>query len=72
MNGGLETLLGEYAWYQKNAGAYVMPTGVLKPNDLGLFDMLGNAMELCQNNWKAYRSLVMPISGLHVLLIKDN
>jgi formylglycine-generating enzyme required for sulfatase activity len=31
---------------------------VLKPNDLGLFDMLGNAMEWTQTNAQPFRSYV--------------
>jgi formylglycine-generating enzyme required for sulfatase activity len=42
-------LLGEYAWYTGNSrDRWLLPVGSLKPNDLGLFDMLGNAMEWTQ------------------------
>jgi tRNA A-37 threonylcarbamoyl transferase component Bud32 len=40
-------LLGNYAWYRDNADDQVQPVGQLKPNDLGLFDVLGNVGELC-------------------------
>jgi formylglycine-generating enzyme required for sulfatase activity len=46
--GETEELLGKYAWYAKNSNSLQVP-GKLKPNDLGLFDMLGNAVEWCQN-----------------------
>jgi formylglycine-generating enzyme required for sulfatase activity len=43
-------LLGQYAWYTKNTEDKEMVPGArLKPNDLGLFDMLGNAYEWCQD-----------------------
>jgi len=39
-------LLGYYAWYTKNSrDQEMLPVGTLRPNDLGLFDMLGNVME---------------------------
>jgi formylglycine-generating enzyme required for sulfatase activity len=46
--GEWEELLGEYAWYIKNAYEAPRPTGVLKPNDFGLFDAHGNVRELGQ------------------------
>ena len=47
--GQTETLLGEYAWYQKNSGnERLLPVGSLRPNGLGLFDMQGNVVEWCQ------------------------
>ncbi len=47
--GETEDLLGRYAWYTKNSlDRWMLPPGSLKPNDLGLFDMLGNALEWCQ------------------------
>jgi formylglycine-generating enzyme required for sulfatase activity len=42
-------LLGKYGWYQANSGDRAHPVGVLRPNDLGLFDMLGNVAEWCLN-----------------------
>ena len=48
--GETEELLGFYALYTKNSlGLKMWPVGSLKPNDLGLFDMLGNALEWCQD-----------------------
>jgi formylglycine-generating enzyme required for sulfatase activity len=44
--GDADGLLGEYAWYSdttRDKGA--RPGGLLKPNDLGLFDLYGNVME---------------------------
>ena len=34
-----------YAWNRFNSGSFPHPVGQLKPNDLGLFDTLGNAWE---------------------------
>lgn len=48
--GESEELLGRYAWYTKMSGDKAMlPVGSLKPSDLGLFDMLGNAYEWCHD-----------------------
>ena len=41
-------LLGHYAWYTHGDVPSGHPVARLKPNDFGLFDMLGNAYELCQ------------------------
>jgi formylglycine-generating enzyme required for sulfatase activity len=49
--GESEELLGKYAWYTKNSlDRRALPAGSLKPNDFGLFDMLGNALEWCQDS----------------------
>ena len=58
--GEAEDLLGKYAWYTKNSQERGMLPGevgklgvagdCLKPNDFGLFDMLGNAVEWCQES----------------------
>jgi formylglycine-generating enzyme required for sulfatase activity len=42
-------LLGRYAWFLTNGRDHLWPCGRLKPNDLGLFDVLGNAAEWCQD-----------------------
>lgn len=40
-----ETMLSKYAWHFGNSTNRVSPVGSLKPNDWGLFDMLGNMYE---------------------------
>jgi formylglycine-generating enzyme required for sulfatase activity len=49
--GSADELLGKYAWYLGNAKDHAWPAAQLKPNDFGLFDMLGNACEWCQERW---------------------
>ena len=59
-----EDILGDYAWYvgnveldghknskndRRTAGQQTQPVGLKKPNNWGLFDMLGNASEWTQN-----------------------
>jgi hypothetical protein len=39
--------IGAIAWYQDNSDGRVHAVGQLKPNNLGLFDMYGNAVEWC-------------------------
>jgi formylglycine-generating enzyme required for sulfatase activity/tRNA A-37 threonylcarbamoyl transferase component Bud32 len=38
-------LVPRYGWYQKNGEERAWPVGRLRPNELGLFDMLGNALQ---------------------------
>jgi formylglycine-generating enzyme required for sulfatase activity len=45
--GDTDRLLDSYGYFQRNASERPWPVGSLKPNDLGLFDMLGNVMEWC-------------------------
>jgi formylglycine-generating enzyme required for sulfatase activity len=43
--GMMSELLTEYAVFQDNSQDHAWPCGSRQPNDLGLFDMLGNAFE---------------------------
>jgi formylglycine-generating enzyme required for sulfatase activity len=52
--GETEELLSKYAWYDKNSQERTWPVGILKPNDLGLFDVQGNVSTWCQESFKGY------------------
>jgi len=47
----------KYAWFQDNSEDQTWPVGMKKPNDYGLFDMLGNASQWCDNSYKPYAVL---------------
>jgi formylglycine-generating enzyme required for sulfatase activity len=53
--GESDELLSDYAWYLQNSANHLQPVGRLKPNDFGLFDILGNALEWCQSESTVYR-----------------
>jgi serine/threonine protein kinase len=46
--GESEGLLSRYAWTLPHSRGHAHPVGSLLPNDLGLFDTLGNLLEWCQ------------------------
>src|SRR5262249_45348324 len=51
-----------FPWTAQNAlGRGTAPVGQFKPNDLGLFDMLGNVVEWIH---EAFRSPSQPVAGL--------
>ena len=52
--GQTEELLVKYGWYAKNSANRSWPVGSLKPNDLGLFDMHGNAWQWCHDSYGSY------------------
>ncbi len=62
--GETDELLGKYGWYTTNSvNRWMLPMGNfkdeepnMKPNDFGLFHMLGNALEWCQDEIFFYRS----------------
>ncbi len=53
--GSSEELLGRYGWYAGNSRLRTHPVGSLRPNDFGLFDMLGNTWQWCQERQLASR-----------------
>ncbi len=48
-------LLTNYAYFNLNSDGQAQPCGSLLPNDLGLFDMLGNLYEWCQDRLENYK-----------------
>ncbi len=55
--------LGEFARTLETSGAHAGVVGTLLPNDLGLFDMLGNAYEWCHDRGDTIRP---ENNGIHV------
>lgn len=54
--GQSDGLLEKYAWYIRNSRGETQSVGLLKPNDFGLSDMLGNALEWCHDCYWASAS----------------
>src|SRR5262249_36058382 len=48
--------LAEHAWYLHNARDRAWPVGQKRPNAFGLFDMLGNTWDWCQEGYDAYKA----------------
>ncbi len=48
--GSSDKLLPRYAYFFENSRDRTWPVGSLRPNDLGMFDALGNVMEWCQES----------------------
>lgn len=48
--------INEVAWWQDNSGGKLHPVGTKRPNELGLYDMTGNAREWCSDWQERYPS----------------
>ncbi len=44
----------KFAWYAKNSKGIIHPVGLLEPNSLGIYDMLGNAEEITGDLYNRY------------------
>src|SRR5262249_29289438 len=56
--GGADDLLGKYAWYVVNSPLQSGQVGRLRPNDLGLFDLHGNAWEWGLNRYEEFTDMI--------------
>ena len=56
-------LLTHYAWFIENSDDHAWPVGRLKPNAFGLFDMLGNVTERCQDAMAKYPTSPTAVSS---------
>ncbi|MBP2656752.1 MAG: Sulphatase-modifying factor protein [Firmicutes bacterium] len=56
----------EVAWYQDNSGGITHPVGAKKTNELGLYDMSGNAAEWCWDRYFSYDRFGPPERNLRV------
>jgi formylglycine-generating enzyme required for sulfatase activity len=52
--GNPDELASDYEWYSRTSGYRAHRCGTLLPNDLGLFDLLGNVFEWCHDHHVAF------------------
>jgi formylglycine-generating enzyme required for sulfatase activity len=63
--GASPRLATHYSWYVDNSNSFIWPVGMKKPNDLGLFDTVGNVLKWCHNSDERTITVVAPetVSG---------
>ncbi len=73
-NNGSDTNIEEYAWFKLNSDDERHPVGLKKPNAWGLYDMIGNASEICldhfEDNLAKYGNVVTNPPGTSVEIDK--
>jgi formylglycine-generating enzyme required for sulfatase activity len=52
----------DIAWYAENNDSEIKPVGQKLPNELGLYDMIGNAWEYAIYRWKKDNSWLLDVS----------
>ncbi|MDD4224321.1 MAG: SUMF1/EgtB/PvdO family nonheme iron enzyme [Candidatus Cloacimonetes bacterium] len=57
--------IDEVAWYAGNSDGALQPVGLLKPNELGIHDLTGNAWEWCWGQMPQWPET--PYSGWYIL-----
>jgi formylglycine-generating enzyme required for sulfatase activity len=45
--------LPDYAWFEINSSEQTAPIGLKKPNPWGIYDIVGNVWEWCEDAWKS-------------------
>jgi len=56
--GNNEIEIGNYAWYTANSENITHQVGTKQPNQLGLYDMYGNVLELCWDWFEFYPGII--------------
>ncbi len=60
-----QSSLKDYAWYGANSGGSLQPVGKKLPNELGIYDLSGNAWEWVQDRYDSYYYRQSPKDNPH-------